>query len=73
MNLRIWRPDITTVELEARKAVVLAKQTHYGLIAVTYANRSQAYKKADELQALGIECAVIGRHPFYVRIEGNNG
>jgi hypothetical protein len=69
--MRIWRPDITTVKLDGYNANVLAKQTHYGLTAVTYANRTQAYTKADELKALGIECAVIGRHPWYIRIEGS--
>jgi hypothetical protein len=49
---------------------VLGRVTKYGLNAVTYANRTQAHRRADELRATGIACHVIGRRPFYVALHG---
>lgn len=51
---------------------VIAKQTKFGLFPSTYANRTQAERKAEQLRADGINADVaqfLGR-PFYVRLEG---
>lgn len=48
---------------------VVAKMTKYGLSAVTYANRTQAERKAAELRKMnGWQAEVIGRRPFYVAV-----
>lgn len=39
---------------------VLAKETKSGINAVTFVNFTQAYSKAKELTAKGIDCHVIG-------------
>ena len=49
-------------------ATVLAKLYDGSPCPVTYANRTQAYKKEAELKANGIKCAVIGTQPFYIKI-----
>lgn len=51
--------------------VVLAKRTEYGLLAVTYANHTQAQKRVDFLRELGIACRVLHSpryRPFFVAI-----
>lgn len=50
--------------------VVLAKQTKYGLSAVGYANRTQAYRRCADLQQHGVRCHVRALHPFCIVIEG---
>lgn len=73
MALKIHNPDaeIQTVKLSSNGRTVLAKKTKYGLTAVQYANRTQAYARQDKLRAAGVACAVIqglGR-PLYIRID----
>lgn len=60
---------VKTVTLRSG-AVVLAKPYAGELTSVTYANRTQAERKAGELTAAGVECFVWrGRgRPFYVRM-----
>jgi hypothetical protein len=61
----IHESEILTKFLNDGKTEVLAKMTKYGLSAYNYSNRSQAYKKAEEMGD-GWEVAQIGR-PFYIR------
>ncbi len=72
MALKIHNPEaeVQTVKLASNGKTVLAKKTKYGLSAVQYSNRTQAYARQDKLRAAGVACAVIhgfGR-PFYVAI-----
>lgn len=59
-------------EIQTKKlndgTIVLAKIHKGDLRSVAYANRTQAYRKVEELRAAGLVAEVVGRHPFYVRI-----
>ncbi len=50
---------------------VMAKETKYGMCAISYSNRTQASRKAFMLRASeGLDCDVMngaGR-PFYIRV-----
>ena len=61
-------PAILTTRLNkyGHNQLVLAKSAGY---AYTYANRTQAGKKAAALQAAGIACHVTAFYPFYIAIE----
>jgi hypothetical protein len=50
---------IETVRLP-RGCKVLAKNSEYGLIPVTYANYTPANKKIEELKANGFEVSILG-------------
>lgn len=71
-EIKIHRPEVLTTKLNAWGgfARVLAKETpRYGISAVGYANLTQARKSAEGLRMNGVACEVIGRRPFYVRID----
>lgn len=69
------RPAILTRRLNrfGGNRLVLAKKYGYGnddgIMAVTYANITQAQRKVDQLKALGVECYVSGDRPFYVTFD----
>lgn len=70
--LKVHKPEPITTKLNAWGgfARVLAKETKkYGLCAIGYANLTQARNSAESLRADGVSCEVIGRRPFYVRID----
>lgn len=48
---------------------VLAKNYKGDAVAVTYANRTQANHRAELLKADGFNAIVIGRRPFYIRVD----
>jgi hypothetical protein len=48
---------------------VLAKETKYGISAITYANRTQAERRAAEIRSGGTDCHVAGFRPFYVAFD----
>lgn len=51
----------TTLTVKLRNGLtVLAKETKYGINAVTYVNSTQAETKALFLTAQGINCHVVG-------------
>jgi hypothetical protein len=50
--------NILTYTLNDKKTVVLAKKTKFGINPLTYANDTMAYKKANELRSIGINCNV---------------
>ena len=62
---------IVTVQLKDGRTVVGVDDPKYGPRAKTYANRTQAQRAADKLQAEGVSCSVSHRLSpvFYVRIE----
>ena len=51
--------EIKTVRLP-RGFKVLAKDSQYGVIPVTYANYKQANKKIEELKAAGYDVNILG-------------
>lgn len=58
--------EVLTVKLRDGRTV-LAKKTKYGVLPVTYANYTQANKKARELAAAGFDVFVPGYHrPMFV-------
>lgn len=67
----IAKVAVDTVKLASSGVTVLAKTYKGGLCAVTYANRTQAMRKVEELMAAGVKCELhkgLGR-PFYVRFD----
>ena len=61
---------ILTTRLARTNRLVLAKQwPGYGLQPVTYANRSQAEKKIEDLQRDGVDCFLTGDRPYYVTFD----
>jgi hypothetical protein len=69
------RPRILTRRLNrfGGNRLVLAKKYGYGnddgIMAITYANITQAQRKVDQLKAQGYECYVSGDRPFYVTFD----
>ena len=53
--------NILTTTLGDKKTVVLAKQTQWGIDAVTYGNLKQANNKIEQLRANGIDCFLYDR------------
>lgn len=48
------------------KCEVLAKRTKYGLMTVTFANRTQADNKLTQLRRLGYIVDMTASHPFLI-------
>lgn len=60
--------EIKTFKIRSGRNV-LAKETKNGLMPVSYANTTQANKKAAELKENQINCHVTVTYPFYIIID----